>query len=185
MFISLQGTEWHDTKLHTGLRCAGLNCLHLLFSLLRSSWRPFCIAGFATWNSLLLDIYTASTLCHQRDEPLWVAVLYQHPLHGPGMHCLRLSKHCRRTWHFVASWKHCYSRHLLKTEHDFALYLLHSVNYKFWQRFVQCPCSIFCDSVTTILTFIIIIIYSNCVLSKIGSTVIWFCIRFKHLLNFE
>jgi len=44
---------------------------------------------------------------------------------------------------FVASWKHCYSRHPLKTGYDCAIYLLHSVNCKFWQRFVQCPCRIF------------------------------------------
>jgi len=59
------------------------------------------------------------------------------------MHCLRRSEHRRRTWRFVASWKHCYSWHPLKTGHDCAIYLLYSVNCKFSQRFVQCPCSIF------------------------------------------
>jgi len=36
----LQGTEWHGTKLHTGLMCAGVNCLYPLCSPIRSSWRP-------------------------------------------------------------------------------------------------------------------------------------------------
>jgi len=40
MFISLQGAEWHGTKLHTGLMCAGVNCFYLLCSPFRSSWRP-------------------------------------------------------------------------------------------------------------------------------------------------
>jgi len=82
------------------------------------------------------------------------------PLHGPGMHCLRRSEHRRRTWHFVASWKHCYSRHRLKTGHDCAIYLLHSVNCKFWHNVLySAPAAFFCDSVTIILTFIIIIIH--------------------------
>ena len=40
MFISLQGTKWHGTKLYTGLMCAGVNCLYPLCSPLRNSWRP-------------------------------------------------------------------------------------------------------------------------------------------------
>jgi len=40
MLISLQGAEWHSTKLHTGLMCAGVNCFYPLCSPLRGSWRP-------------------------------------------------------------------------------------------------------------------------------------------------
>jgi len=76
-----------------------------------------------------------------------------------GMHCLRRSEHRRRTWHFVASWKHCHSRHPLKTGHDCAIFLLHSVNCKFWHNVLySAPAAFFCDSVTIILKFIIIII---------------------------
>jgi len=74
------------------------------------------------------------------------------------MHCLRRSEHRPRTWRFVASWKHCYSRHPLKTGHDCAIYLLHSFNCKFWHNVLySAPAAFFCDSVTIILTFIIII----------------------------
>jgi len=89
----------------------------------------------------------------QRDEPL---VLFQWPLHGLWMHSLRRSEHRRRTWRFVASWKHWYSRHPLKTGHDCAIYLLHSVNCKFWHNVLYiAPAAFFCYSVTIILTFII------------------------------
>ena len=40
MLISLQGAEWHGTKLYTGLMYAGVNCLYPLCSPLRGSWRP-------------------------------------------------------------------------------------------------------------------------------------------------
>jgi len=69
MLISLQGTDWHGTKLHTGLMCASVNCFHPLCSPLRSSWRPglgnraFSVAGPEAWNSLPPVIRTASTLC--------------------------------------------------------------------------------------------------------------------------
>ena len=76
MLISLQGAEWHGTKLHTGHMCAGVNCFYPLCSPLRNSWRPviprtrrrlgnraFSVAGPAARNSLPPDIRTASTLC--------------------------------------------------------------------------------------------------------------------------
>ena len=40
MLISLQGAEWHGTRLHTGLMCAGVNCFYPLCSPLRGSWKP-------------------------------------------------------------------------------------------------------------------------------------------------
>jgi len=40
MFISLQGAEWHGTKLHTGLMCAGDYCFYLCCSPLCGPWRP-------------------------------------------------------------------------------------------------------------------------------------------------
>ena len=80
-------------------------------------------------TSTLLVPSTRPSTSHTR----W-PVLFQWSLHGPGMHCLRRSEHRRRTWHFVASWKHCHSRHPLKTGHDCAIYLLHSVNCKFWHN---------------------------------------------------
>jgi len=65
------------------------------------------------------------------------------------MHCLRRSEHHRRTWRFIASWKHCYSRHPLKTGHDCAIYLLHSINCKFWHNVLySAPAAFFCNSVT-------------------------------------
>jgi len=105
----------------------------------------------------ILTTYQVYLKYHQ---PLQVTVLFQWPLHGPGMHCLRRSEHRRRTWRFVASWKHFYSlRHPLKTGHDCAIYLLHSVNCKFWHNVLySAPAAFFCNSVTIMLTFIIIII---------------------------
>jgi len=98
-----------------------------------------------------IDTRTVNATSHSR----WL--LFQWLLHGPGMHCLRRSEHRRRTWRFVASWKHCYSRHPLKTGHDCAIYLLHSVNCKFWLNVLySAPAAFFAIySITIILTFII------------------------------
>jgi len=79
MLISLQGAEWHGTKLHTGLMCAGVKLSTVstrsaLCSTARGDLviprtrrrlgnRAFSVAGPAAWNSLPPDIRTASTLC--------------------------------------------------------------------------------------------------------------------------
>jgi len=95
-----------------------------------------------TFTMLLLHGWPSSSSSSSSSSPLtWLIAsmqaplqLFQWPLHGPGMHCFRRSEHRRRTWRFFASWKHCYTRHPLKTGYDCAIYLLHSVNCKFWHN---------------------------------------------------
>ena len=48
MFITLQGAEWHDTKLDTGVICAGHNCFYSRCSPLCGSWRPHGVSHQTT-----------------------------------------------------------------------------------------------------------------------------------------
>ena len=110
----------HIFKMPESICVISINCKSVFLSCCLSTWLWTGLYDFyhgRFWLSLKMISF--------RGDPDW---------HSLELHCLRRSEHRRRTWRFVVSWKHCYSRHPLKTGHDCAIYLLHSVNCKFWHN---------------------------------------------------